>query len=103
MDRDRQGMGLCSTCRYVETCGFRRKPNKPVWFCEEFDGASDSVSEPAAGKKTISKPSQSQQTAAIEIVPGGKALLGLCVNCDLRADCALPQPEGGVWHCNEYR
>lgn len=28
---------------------------------------------------------------------------GLCMNCDNRFDCLLPRPEGGVWHCEEYR
>jgi len=28
---------------------------------------------------------------------------GLCVNCDHRFECRLPRPEGGVWHCEEYR
>ncbi len=28
---------------------------------------------------------------------------GLCMNCDHRFECMLPRPEGGVWHCEEYR
>lgn len=28
---------------------------------------------------------------------------GLCMNCDNRFECLLPRPEGGVWHCEEYR
>jgi hypothetical protein len=28
---------------------------------------------------------------------------GLCMNCDHRFECRLPRPEGGVWHCEEYR
>jgi hypothetical protein len=28
---------------------------------------------------------------------------GLCMNCDNRFECRLPRPEGGVWHCEEYR
>lgn len=27
---------------------------------------------------------------------------GLCLNCDHRADCALPKAAGGVWFCEEY-
>lgn len=27
---------------------------------------------------------------------------GLCMNCELRLECAFPVPEGGVWHCEEY-
>ena len=28
---------------------------------------------------------------------------GLCINCDNRNTCKLIQPNGGVWHCEEYR
>ena len=28
---------------------------------------------------------------------------GLCSNCEERRSCAFPKPEGGVWHCEEYR
>jgi len=29
--------------------------------------------------------------------------LGLCVNCEDRETCVYPKPDGGVWHCEEYR
>jgi hypothetical protein len=28
---------------------------------------------------------------------------GLCPTCDFRSTCMYPKPEGGVWHCEEYR
>ena len=28
---------------------------------------------------------------------------GLCMDCEYRNDCTYPKPEGGVWHCGEYR
>lgn len=28
---------------------------------------------------------------------------GLCSNCEERATCIYPKPEGGVWHCDEFR
>jgi len=28
---------------------------------------------------------------------------GLCSICENRPACAFPKPEGGVWHCEEYR
>jgi hypothetical protein len=28
---------------------------------------------------------------------------GLCSICEGREVCAFPKPEGGVWHCEEYR
>jgi hypothetical protein len=29
--------------------------------------------------------------------------LGLCGLCEDRSTCTYPRPEGGVWHCEEYR
>ncbi len=29
--------------------------------------------------------------------------IGLCSNCENRGTCIYPKPEGGVWHCDEYR
>ena len=28
---------------------------------------------------------------------------GLCINCANRNSCQFVKPEGGVWHCEEYR
>ena len=28
---------------------------------------------------------------------------GLCSLCENRTTCTYPKPEGGVWHCEEYR
>jgi hypothetical protein len=37
---------------------------------------------------------------ATEETPAG---LGLCVTCEAAETCALPRPEGGIWHCEFYR
>ncbi len=34
--------------------------------------------------------------------PAGRSL-GLCMNCENRFSCTFPVPEGGVWHCEEYK
>ncbi len=28
---------------------------------------------------------------------------GLCSNCENSGSCNYPKPEGGVWHCEEYK
>jgi hypothetical protein len=28
---------------------------------------------------------------------------GLCINCENRHTCEFIKPNGGVWHCEEYR
>ena len=35
--------------------------------------------------------------------PADGPLAVLCLNCELRAECALPKAPGGVWFCEEYR
>ncbi len=89
--------GLCSTCNNASSCTFPRDPNKPVVHCEEFD-----IGEPSPVKtagKDRSSPTQSY-------APKGKDVtefMGLCSNCENRETCTFPKPEGGVWHCEEYR
>ena len=29
--------------------------------------------------------------------------MGLCSHCENREFCTYPKPEGGVWHCDEYK
>jgi hypothetical protein len=85
-------IGICSTCNHLADCAYRFRNGAPIWFCEEFD---DSV-EPARAPMS--------DTLALEPEPNGKEkFLGLCMNCELRHTCAFPKPEGGVWHCEEYR
>jgi len=43
------------------------------------------------------RPSKPSEKKAVE------RFKGLCMNCDNRFECQLPRPEGGVWHCEEYR
>lgn len=82
---------LCSTCGHAETCGNRSTPQRPIFFCELFE-----VSAP---------PPAVTPAAAREPAPRHDAgeYKGLCVNCENRSTCALPKPEGGIWHCEEYQ
>ena len=82
---------LCCTCVHEEHCLEGRTPEWPVVHCEQFDcgRAPD-----RAGTRAV--------VAALSPVADPR-FRGLCVNCDLRSECALPRPDGGVWHCEEYR
>jgi len=83
---------LCSTCNHAPTCGNRSTPEKPVFYCEEFDNYV-----PVTVKKTSVSAS-----APAEMIDSDK-YKGLCSNCENRETCILPKPEGGIWHCEEYR
>jgi len=82
---------LCSTCSHAETCGNRSMPERPILFCEMFE--------------VLAPPLAVTPSAARE--PAGRQdagdYKGLCMNCEDRRTCTLREPEGGVWHCEEYR
>lgn len=90
--------GLCSTCKHASECTFPRDPNRPVMQCEEFEGI-------------LYAPEETRRAQPLSF--GGKApktdeeeptqLKGLCKLCENRSTCTYPKPEGGVWHCVEYK
>lgn len=88
-------IGICSTCNQLKECSSKRTWSPPVFFCEEFDDYSS----PHA-------PFKSHEEVRIDPLSAENGELnykGLCVNCEHRKTCALPRPEGGVWHCEEYQ
>jgi hypothetical protein len=83
--------GLCSTCKYADECCFPKDPNRPVFFCEEFEIEQAPViqeTHPDSSKEELSKTDEKFK--------------GLCVNCEHRYECTFPKSESGVWHCEEY-
>ena len=84
---------LCSNCNHAEACGGRSSPRRPIFFCEEFDVfVPVPISPPVRSLPT--QPNKRQST---------NEHTGLCMNCDNAETCTLPKPEGGIWHCEEYR
>ncbi len=88
---------LCSSCKNAVDCTFKKDRQKPTLYCEEFEIYIRPPME-TAGKE---KPSPATLVNA-EQGDSGK-FIGLCSNCHNRRTCAFPKPEGGVWHCEEYR
>lgn len=78
---------LCSTCAHVGDCVYARTGREPVLECEFF--ATEGALEV-------------REAPAVETEAEPELLAGLCANCEHRADCSLPRPAGGVWHCEEY-
>ena len=84
---------LCSNCNHAEACAGRNALRRPIFFCEEFD-----VSVPVANSRLVrSVPMEASKRHSTN------EHAGLCMNCDNAETCTLPKPEGGVWHCEEYR
>ena len=83
--------GLCASCVLAPDCTFPREAGVPIRHCDEFDGGSP---RPSVRRSRVASPAP---------VLGEERLKGLCVNCAEAPTCRYPRPEGGVWHCEEYR
>jgi hypothetical protein len=93
-------LGLCSYCRLAQNCTFARDPNRPVCQCEEFEEITyASIRVPNQRKISPINSSKNLLTREDPIHP----YKGLCSSCEERATCVYPKPEGGVWHCEEFR
>lgn len=91
--------GLCSTCRHVPSCTYQRDPKRPVFNCEEFEIETDEPVRVSGRDAVSSGPSPESDSDGDDFA----RYKGLCGNCEERKSCTFPKPEGGVWHCEEYR
>ncbi|HPA45762.1 MAG TPA: hypothetical protein PLZ55_12765 [bacterium] len=85
--------GICSTCIYVSTCRLPSPHVGPVSHCEGFDSRTDipaRIAPPAIPGESNRSERDNHYT-------------GLCSDCENMESCAFLEPEGGVWHCEEYR
>jgi len=106
MSETRDYDDLCMTCVHRPTCTFQIYAGVPIWFCNEFDdsnGPDDNLhsvktksTEEIARKSELRTPPRQETDTPSE-------LKGLCMNCEDRDICLLPKPEGGIWHCEEYK
>jgi len=95
-----EASGLCSCCNSSNTCTYPKDPKRPILQCEEFDGIAPSSLKMVPHGKIVPK--------GFEKIPNpGMCELaqyrGLCSLCEDRLTCTYTKPEGGVWHCEEYR
>ncbi len=89
--------GLCANCQYASECTFPRLPERPVRHCEEFKGIESGEGRHSAeGSYLLRSGFDSEEIDY-------RRKMGLCFNCAIRRTCSYPKPEGGVWHCEEYR
>ncbi len=91
--------GLCSTCNNAPSC-FYHHSRGPALFCELFDNYA-----PATVQTRVTKAEPKAAPSIAERAADGEAAeyTGLCMNCENRRVCNHPKPEGGVWHCENYR
>ena len=82
--------GICSTCTKEADCMHLNLAKQAISQCEEFE-CSSPVPE------TAFKP------CAIQPDTPKNTYQGLCSDCENSAHCTTPNPEGGIWHCEEYK
>lgn len=92
--------GLCTTCERAAACRHKIEPMKPVLQCEEHTGIESRLATATHPKASSASPVSVVGEAASA---GRRRPLGLCGNCDLLKTCTFTKPEGGIWHCAEYR
>ena len=94
--------GLCLSCQNFSECTYSRDPRIAVLQCEEFEGEVPPT--PKSIPYSVSSATGTQVSPLFS--DGGHDFnphRGLCSICEDREVCAFPKPEGGVWHCEEYR
>jgi hypothetical protein len=95
--------GLCMLCKNFSGCTYSRDPKIAVLQCEEFEGEG-----PFTRKDILNPLSSSIARSTSPSILGKRRTRalhpkGLCGLCEDRGICTFPKPEGGVWHCEEYR
>lgn len=87
--------GLCATCNEAAHCAYAKNATSPILFCEMFDESKPEEQVSVNTPPAQASPEGEKKPASL--------IKGLCVNCEHRDTCNFPKPEGGVWHCEEYR
>ena len=99
--------GLCATCEHRTTCTYPHPKDRPVLFCEEFEGLCDNLIAAAGPISPLLRAAQTQTTGVrheprIEVRDKPSPYKGLCRTCENRETCTFPKPPDGVWHCEEF-
>ncbi len=96
MPENMKYFGLCISCRNASSCTFPRDPDKPAFYCEEFEiETTVSIIPPEKERPLARGPAAIDKDSA--------RFVGLCSDCEGCQTCNFPKPEGGVWRCEEYR
>ena len=90
--------GLCDSCIKAEDCTFIRRPGRAILDCDEFAPV-----EPRHGAPRLVLARAGLSDVPAENDEEIESAIGLCRSCAHRADCTYPRPQGGVWHCDDYR
>jgi len=98
--RKEEVLGICSSCKTASTCTYTKDLRRPVLQCEDFDGYEPRPERPIV-KNILLMSDPNHRSNAEE--KGPSEYKGLCSICEDRETCTFLKPDGGVWHCEEYR
>ncbi len=86
-------IGLCATCMWGDGCVNVGTPERPTYYCEEFETetAADIKADPRYAPHS-SRKGNGKESAKFQ---------GLCKDCAHREGCVHTSP-GGTWHCEMY-
>ena len=91
--------GIFAACKSAPHCVCLKDSKSPILQCGEFKGFSPVTRKPF----NADNPKQTGAFAATTTQNSDATKYkGLCINCVTRETCTFPQPEGGVWRCEEY-
>ena len=99
-------LGLCSTCKNTATCSYPRALDRPISFCCEHEGYEEcegSVSLALLKSSFFTQRFTASTTPSLSREGDISTDKGLCKICENLGTCNFQKPEGGVWHCDEYR
>jgi len=86
--------GLCPTCKNAAACALSGDHQRRVWFCELYE-----PTDPPGGASV----GESVHIPTVVQEADPTRYKGLCEDCMYRETCMFMKPEGGVWHCEQYR
>jgi len=95
-----ESSGICLCCKSVSTCTYTEDCRRPVLQCEDFEGYEPRRA--TTRVKDILTTTDPNPGSDVEEKDSGKHK-GLCGICEDHDTCTFTKPEGGVWHCEEYR
>ena len=94
-------LDLCSTCRFLIKCMFKKDKLQSVNSCEEFE-TEVPLSRVQKNRSIQSEKDAKKLQATTHKITSAAEFMGLCINCIKNKACSFPKREGGVWHCEEY-
>ena len=97
MPENTRYFGLCISCRNASSCTFPRDPAKPAFYCEEFEIETTVSTVHHEKRRPLARDSSAVNDRE------SSEFIGLCSDCEGCQTCVFFKPEGGVWHCEEYR